>query len=189
MKIVLDGVCKDYGGRRVLENLCFVFPDSQTTCLLGPSGSGKTTLLNLLSGLAELDSGAIRGLEGLRVSRVFQEDRLLENLSAVKNVMLTARPDFRREDACELLLSLGLTEQRQPVCCFSGGMKRRTAIARALAAEYDLLLLDEPLTGLDNEASSQASRCILRHAAGKTCIWATHRPQEIPACNSILQLE
>lgn len=188
MDIVLDGVCKDYGGRRVLDSLCFAFPARQITCLLGPSGSGKTTLLNLLSGLAAADSGAICGLEGLRVSRVFQEDRLLENLSAVKNVMLTARPSFRREDACDLLRSLGLTEDRQPVSCFSGGMKRRTAIARALAAEFDLLLLDEPLTGLDSEASSLASQCILRHAAGKTCIWATHHPQEVPACGCVLRL-
>lgn len=189
MPIVLDDLCKAYEGRAVLQNLCFAFPDGEIACLLGPSGSGKTTLLNLLSGLSQPDSGAIHGLKELRVSRVFQEDRLLESLSAMKNVMLTARPDFTRADAHNLLASLSLPEDRQPVACYSGGMKRRVAIARALAADFDVLLLDEPLTGLDSEARRLACDCISNHAAGTTCIWATHHPQEIPACHSILRLK
>lgn len=189
MPIVLEDVCKAYGGGPVLQSLCHTFPDGRTTCLLGPSGSGKTTLLNLLSGLIQPDSGAIHGLEGLRVSRVFQEDRLFERLSAVKNVMLTARPGFTRADAGELLASLGLPEDRQPVACYSGGMKRRVAIARALAVEFDLLLLDEPLTGLDSESRGLACECIRRLSTGRTCVWATHHPQELPVCDAVLRLE
>lgn len=189
MPVTVEKLCKSYGDRAVLKNLSFAFPEGEITCLLGPSGSGKTTLLNLLSGLTAPDSGAIRGLEGRRISRVFQENRLLENLGAVKNVLLTAQAGFTRADAQSLLHNLGLPIDALPVSRYSGGMQRRVAIARALAADFDLLLLDEPLSGLDSAARALVRECIFRHCAGKTCIWVTHYPQELPAGGSILRLD
>ena len=96
-----------------------------------------------------------------------------------KNLLLTARKGFSRADALALLRELGLdAEARKPLNTLSGGMQRRVAVARALAASYDLLLLDEPLTGLDGETRRTALEVIRRRSAGKTCIWVTHDPAD-----------
>ena len=162
----------------MLQSFSHSLPDGEITCVLGPSGCGKTTLLRLLAGLELPDSGRILGMEGKKISAVFQEDRLLENLSAEKNVLLTAHPGFASADARNLLASLGLPSSRQCVREYSGGMKRRVAIARALAADYDLLLLDEPLSALDAASREATLRCIQSHCAGKTCVWVTHFPED-----------
>ncbi|MBQ8507731.1 MAG: ATP-binding cassette domain-containing protein [Clostridia bacterium] len=175
--IVLDKITKSFD-RPVLKNFSHVFPEGETSCILGPSGCGKTTLLRIIAGLLAPDSGRISGMEGRRISAVFQENRLFENLTAEKNLLLTARPGFTREDARELLSSLGLPLEKKPVGDFSGGMQRRVAIARALAAEYDVLLLDEPLTALDAASRDMVRSRIAACCAGKTCLWVTHFPED-----------
>lgn len=177
MDIVLSNICKSFGENRVLDCLSWAFPGGQISCVQGPSGCGKTTLLRLIAGLEKPDSGEIRGAEGKKISAVFQENRLLENLTAEKNLLLTARSGFTRTDARELLNDLGLSgaEQRR-TCELSGGMQRRVAVARALAADYELLLLDEPLTGLDGETRLQVLRCIQDRLDGRTAVWITHDP-------------
>ena len=144
MDIRIENICKAYGEKQVLAGFSHIFPEGKTTCIFGPSGCGKTTLLRLIAGLALPDSGAIAGAEGKKISAVFQEDRLFLELSAERNILLTAKSGFTRADARALLAELGLEAEAAPVRSFSGGMRRRVAIARALAAEYDLLLLDEP---------------------------------------------
>lgn len=174
MKIQLRDLGKSYGALAVFSNFSHTFPDGRASCILGPSGRGKTTLLRLIAGLEAPDAGQIEGVEGVRIAMVFQEDRLLENLTAERNVLLTARPGFSREDARTLLSELGLDMRRAPVREFSGGMRRRVAIARALAADFDLLLLDEPFAGLDDEVRAQAISVILSRAQGETLLCATH---------------
>ncbi len=175
MDVILREVCKSFGARRVLDRLSWSFPGGQISCVQGPSGCGKTTLLRLIAGLEKPDSGEIRGAQGKKISAVFQENRLLENLTAEKNILLTARPGFTRTDAHALLDDLGLSgaEQRR-TCELSGGMQRRVAVARALAADYELLLLDEPLTGLDGELRLRVLRRIQADLNGRTAIWITH---------------
>lgn len=151
------------------------FPEGKISCITGASGCGKTTLLRLIAGLESPDSGAISGTENKKISAVFQENRLMENLTAEKNILLTARRGFTRSDAQKLLAELGLGDCAiRKIQGFSGGMQRRVALARALAADYDLLLLDEPLSGLDAGAQSRALNAIARHAAGRTVICVTH---------------
>lgn len=174
MDIRLINVCKSYGEKRVLHDLQFTFPEGKTTCVMGPSGCGKTTLLRLLMGLEAPDSGEILGMENRKLSAVFQEDRLCENLGAVSNLRLV-NPGLSRQEAEQALGRLGLGGvPRQPVREFSGGMKRRTAILRALCADYDLLLADEPFQGLDAAAKLQAMEYFKASAAGKTVIFVTH---------------
>lgn len=184
-EIRLEHICKAYGSKQALRDLSCTFPIGSAACILGPSGCGKTTLLRLIAGLEAPDSGCIRGVEAQKISAVFQENRLIENLSAEKNVLLTASRGFGRADALQLLQELGIAENaRKPVCKFSGGMKRRAALARALAAEFDLLLLDEPFTGLDEASKRQAMDVLLRRAAGRTLICVTHDPQDAPRMNA-----
>ena len=175
MELRLDNICKSYGETQVLHGFSHSFPAGKASCILGASGCGKTTLLRLIAGLDRPDSGAISGIADKKISAVFQEDRLFENLSAEKNILLTARKGFGRADAQQLLAELGLSENTHiPVREFSGGMKRRVAIARALAADYELLLLDEPFTGLDEDTRRQAIQTILRRTEGRTVICVTH---------------
>ena len=179
MDIIFDHVSKAYGEKQVLQSFCCCFLEGKNSCILGPSGCGKTTLLRLIAGLEKPDSGEITGTEGKKNSAVFQENRLFENLTVEKNLMLTARKGFTRTDARALLGELGLeAEARKPLNTLSGGMQRRVAVARALAADYDLLLLDEPLTGLDGDTRRTVMEAIRRHGAGKTCIWVTHEPAD-----------
>ena len=191
MDVILHEVCKSFGENRVLDRLNWRFPGGQISCVQGPSGCGKTTLLRLIAGLEAPDSGEIRGADGKKISAVFQENRLLENLTAEKNILLTARPGFTRTDARNLLDELGLSDTAQRRTCeLSGGMQRRVAVARALAADYELLLLDEPLTGLDDDARLRVLRRIQADLNGRTAIWITHDPDAAALLNApVLRLD
>jgi len=177
MDIILSNIRKSFGEKRVLSDFSCCFTDGETVCVLGPSGCGKTTLLRLICGLLKADSGEIHG-NGLKFSMVFQEDRLFENLSAEKNVLLTAKKGFSRKDARELLNALGIDDPGGRIRDFSGGMKRRVAIARALAADCEALLLDEAMSGLDGETRLRCLKVIKKMTAGKTVICVTHDPRD-----------
>lgn len=160
----------------VFENLSLTAPEGRILCVTGESGCGKTTLLRMLMGLEQPDAGTITGLEGRRISAVFQEDRLCENLSAAANVRLVLS-GRRRADIEDIFSSLGLSGALdQPARTLSGGMRRRVALARALLAEYDLLLLDEPFNGLDVETRRRAIACLRARLLGRTAVIVTHDP-------------
>ena len=179
----LKHISKSFGEKTVLRDFSHAFPTG-ITCVLGPSGCGKTTLLRLISGLGTPDAGEILGLEGKKISAVFQEDRLFENLTAEKNVLLTARHGFTRADAQALLKSLGLDDGTARVRTMSGGMRRRVAVARALAADFDVLLLDEPCTGLDGETRERVLQILREACAGKTAVCVTHDPEDVARLNA-----
>lgn len=162
-----------FAKQSVLKGFCADIPTDGNTAIFGASGSGKTTLLRVLLGLQKPDSGVVTGAEKLRMSAVFQEDRLLPWLTARENVALVADPGC----ADAHLAALGLAEAMHAMPAqLSGGMKRRVAIARALAFGGDMLLLDEPFNGLDAEAKSVAARAIL--ANGRPVVVITHNRDE-----------
>ena len=171
-------VSKAFDGHPVIRDFSARFAPGSRTCLMGPSGCGKTTLLRLLMGLEAPDSGRVCIPEGTRFSAVFQEDRLLNRLTAAGNVRLAARVPAAQAE--KLLLALGIPAESlsQPVSAFSGGMKRRVALCRALLAEYDVLTLDEPYKGLDEETRERVMRLVEEHTAGRTVILVTHAPEE-----------
>ena len=172
MEIQVHNLCKQYDGVPVLENVSFTAGNG-VTCVMAPSGTGKTTLLRILLGLETADSGAVTGMEHGRWGAVFQEDRLLEQLDAMGNLRFVLGPD--PESAAALLAKLGLGDVGgKPVRDFSGGMKRRLALARALLAPSDALALDEPFTGLDGENRERAIACIRRAAREKPVLLVTH---------------
>ena len=172
-------VSKAFEGKQVIQDFSFHFKQGGRYGLMGPSGCGKTTLLNLLMGLLKPDSGQIKGVQHRRFSAVFQEDRLLEPLTAYANVHLITKTD--RSLIENLLLDLGIPKESldQPVSEYSGGMKRRVALCRALLADYDVLILDEPNKGLDDETRARAISLVDEMTQGQTVIRVTHDQHEL----------
>lgn len=178
MELRIQNLCKSYGGVPVLRNVTFAVGGG-VTCVMAPSGGGKTTLLRILLGLETADSGTVEGAACLRWAAVFQEDRLLEHLDAMGNLRFVPGPDRCGDRAAALLRELGLADVgNRPVREFSGGMRRRLALARALLAESDALALDEPFSGLDGENRRRAMDCIRRCGAGKPILLVTHDEQD-----------
>ena len=187
--IVIRGLSKAFDGKQVLRDFSAVLPEGQVTGLMAPSGAGKTTLLRILMGLETPDRGTITGLQGLRLSAVFQEDRLCENLNLVSNLRLVT-PTLSQSAAEKALTAVGLTDcLHQPVRELSGGMRRRVAILRALLAEYDLLFLDEPFKGLDRETKEVVMADTRRRCDGRTVLFVTHDPTELEAMGAVQRLE
>ena len=172
--IVITGLCKRFGDKAVLRDLSAVLPGGETTCIMGPSGCGKTTLLRILMGLLAPDSGSVTGLPRT-IAAVFQEDRLCEDLTAAANVRLVTGRAVPPAEIEAHLRALGLGDSLGlPVREYSGGMKRRAALARAVLAESELLVLDEPFKGLDEAARAAAEAYLLAHSQGKTRLIVTH---------------
>lgn len=178
--IKAENLTKQFHGVSVLDKFSAVFADGQTTCIMGSSGCGKTTLLRILMGLETADAGRITGLSGRKISAVFQEDRLCKNLSAVTNVRIVCPKSTARATIAQALRSVGLEESvlYQPVRELSGGMKRRVAIVRGVLAPSDVVLMDEPFRGLDEETRVQTIRFVKENTKGKTLIAVTHDPEE-----------
>lgn len=168
-------VHKAYGANEVLRRVTFTLPGGGVRCLMAPSGSGKTTLFRVLLGLEHADSGEIRGISPGRISMMFQEDRLCETLTPVENVALVLPAETRRADVAALLAEILPTDcLGQPAMELSGGMRRRVSLARAVAFPSDLIVLDEPFTGLDQATKEKVIAFVLRHRAGRTLLVATH---------------
>ena len=172
----IQHLCKSFDGKMVLDHVSLTLESGGTACLMAPSGRGKTTLLRCIAGLETPDAGAVTGVPR-RLGYVFQEDRLCDVFSAVANVRLaTGRtlPEILRH-----LEELGLAgSARRPVSQLSGGMRRRVAIARAVCAGPQLLLLDEAFKGLDDQCRRDTVAYIRRHTPGASLLCVTHDPEE-----------
>ncbi len=166
-----------FDGKTVLRDLSLDIPEGKTTCILGPSGCGKTTLLRCIAGLLRPEAGQIEGVPE-KTAFLFQEDRLAEDYSAVSNLRLVTGRKVPRERIEALLRALELTEYRQPVREFSGGMKRRVAIARTLIYGADLILMDEPFKGLDESLRKKTMQIVRESLRDRTVILVTHDPEE-----------
>lgn len=172
--IQVQSLSKQYEGKPVLENLSSTFPEGTTTCIMGPSGTGKTTFLRLIAGLERPDNGTILGVPE-RIAFVFQEDRLAKDFKAEANIRLVTGSHIPSKEIQSHLIEIGLGDSLdKPVHEFSGGMKRRVAIVRAILYQADLLLLDEPFKGLDDALKQTVIAYIKKHAQGKTILCVTH---------------
>lgn len=179
MDIAVNHLWKSYDGTPVLEDFSCSIPQGSCCALLAPSGAGKTTLLRLLLGLEQPDSGIILGIPA-RCGVLFQEDRLFPGLCAVSNV--TAATSCSRGEATALLSRLGLEDesQKKPVRLLSGGQARRVSLARALLAKGELLILDEPFTGLDDSTRQLCAAAIRDYRRGRTLVAVTHNLDDVP---------
>ena len=169
----------------MLKGLTLSFDDKRVSVLLGPSGCGKTTLLNILSAVVRSDSGTIEGLDGLRVSYLFQEPRLLPWATVAGNIDLVLRDTYDEPERGAIirrflhLVGLSKFERFYPDA-LSGGMRQRVAVARAFAFPGDLLLMDEPFQALDLvlKLSLMDSFETLWKEDMRTAVFVTHDIQE-----------
>ena len=205
--LTLRSVTKSYDGQPVLSDLSLEFSSGTFYCLMAPSGNGKTTMFRLILGLEKPDSGVIlfgtsagdtgnndikassgtvsksdpcriRGMRPL-ISAVFQENRLLEGYTAIENLRFALGKRYSNEALTAYLLRL-LPEDalNKPVCEFSGGMKRRLSLLRALLVPFDLLILDEPFNGLDSENRKKAAALVRNRAQDKILLFAAHTQED-----------
>lgn len=194
----LRSIEKSYDGRRVLKDVSFELRRGEVAALCGRSGSGKTTLIRIICGLTGFDAGELsvdgsviqaserypRRLFG-RIGVVFQDHNLFPHMTALENVMLAPREYLRlssgdaRERGMAELKRMGVAElaDRYPVN-LSGGEKQRVSIARALAVNPLVLLLDEPTANLDPDRVDEVRDRILELAGtGTTMLLATHNTE------------
>ena len=202
MKLEVIDVGKDYL-IPVIDSVSFAVEAGEFLCLMGPNGCGKTTLLRIIGGLEAATRGRVM-LDGRavvfeqrhdrRVGVVFQEDRLLPWLTLRDNVALVLTPLGRaaaeRVATAERylrLVGLGGFEDYYPGRV-SGGMRQRAAIARALAIEPDLLLMDEPFGALDaqNRRIMQNEVRRIWRQTGRTIVFVTHSIEEAVAIGTTL---
>lgn len=186
--IRVQKVYKSYSLVPVLHNLNMSMEKGKRYLLMAPSGGGKTTLLKLLTGLEHADSGAISGMPE-HIGMVFQEDRLCEEYDAVCNIMLGMKGtgieniiEYVRQEAEKILPQECLTK---PVRELSGGMRRRVSLLRAVLSASDILILDEPFTGLDEENRLHCTEYLLENLGGRTLLVTTHREDDVELLRGI----
>ena len=202
--IRIRNLSRSFGGKSVLENFSADLPAGSISALMAPSGSGKTTLLNLIAGLMPADDGSIvfdteesgnahpvsfsagknDDCRTVSFSAVFQEDRLLNEMTAESNIRLV-NPSLSLSDTINAMAELGLREStHQSVRELSGGMKRRVAILRAVLHDSDILLLDEPFQGLDEETRKTVISFLRKKAENRTVLLITHNKEDAEDCGA-----
>ena len=195
MKLCIEHLSKKYGELQVLRDLSLTLEQDACYCLMSPSGSEKTTLLRILMGLETADSGRIftQGGPGgpLRISAVFQEDRLCPSFSPMENVQMALKEKWKEEKLAQAMTCLLPKEcLPRPVSTLSGGMKRRTAILRAVLAPSHMLVMDEPFTGLDEALKLEVIRYILENRRNRFLLITTHQEEDVKLLGGVrIQLD
>jgi phospholipid/cholesterol/gamma-HCH transport system ATP-binding protein len=195
--VVVEGVQKSFGAQRVLNDVSFALKRGEILSVLGRSGTGKSVLLRLMIGLDKPDSGSIQmngeeitQLAGEKLNEVrrnigflFQQAALYDSMSLLANVEFPLLRHLKQAEseprarAQELLASVGLEKDLDKMPAeISGGMKKRAALARALALDPSIVLFDEPTAGLDPITAAEIGQLIvdLSKKRGMTSIVVTH---------------
>mgnify|MGYP000910004040 CR=1 FL=1 len=191
----VKNITKLFGNMIVLDDFSYKF-ERGVYILSEPSGAGKTTLLRILCGLEVADSGTVLKSPDAKTVMMFQEDRLLENLSVMANIMLVLQlhsqeqKQSARERIKEALCGVGMEgTENKPISELSGGQKRRVALLRTLFADAEILLFDEPLKGLDEALKQQIIAFVKPFIESKVVIWVTHTPEEVKLLGSYIALQ
>lgn len=168
--IEIKNLSKSFGRKKVLDGFSLKINDGEHIAIVSPSGSGKTTLFRIIAGLDKRFSGTCN-VEG-KISYMFQEDRLFPNSTVLENILAVTSDKALAE---ELLAKVELSDAQSLFPdTLSGGMKRRVALVRALAANFDILLIDEPFTGLDEELKRRVAEKVKELTLNKTLVVITH---------------
>ncbi len=160
----------------VIKDLNFQIKKGEKIALVGSSGIGKTTIVNLILGIEIPDRGEIDN-SFKKISVVFQENRLIDELSPLDNLKMISEED--EEKLIDILKELGIDDFNKKVSSLSGGMKRRVSLARGIFFGGDLLILDEPIQGLDEENRKLVIKKILKNYEDKSILLITHNINDI----------
>lgn len=169
----------EYDSIKIIDDFTYAFEKGKRYCIMGESGIGKTTLFNVIMGIKKVDAGSVIYSDEAKenISAVFQEDCLIEELSGIKNVAIAAGiPAGEARLALERVMSA--EEAKKKVSDMSGGMKRRVAIVRAMEKKSAVLVMDEPLTGLDTDTKEKVIKYIKEHMNNRTFILISHSKEE-----------
>lgn len=184
-------ISKSYGDHVIWDNFTLELEKGKIYTLQAPSGRGKTTLLRVLAGLEEnralpaADMGGGKSNAEMRpVSMAFQEDRLLLEETPLTNIELCIGSDRREEIKIHLLELIPELNENQTCRELSGGMKRRVCLVRAMMAQSDMVLLDEPFAGLDETTRQKAIEYILKTQKGRMILVVTHHENDAKMLNS-----
>lgn len=201
--IKLSHVTKRYGRETVLDDVSAFFRAGEIHGIIGRNGSGKTVLLKCIAGLSSVDQGVIRvGRKVIgrdveippRMGAIIETPGFLPNYSGYRNLKFLAdiRGRIDGEDVCEAMERVGLDpESRKHVSKYSLGMRQRLGIAQALMERPRVLLLDEPMNGLDNEGVEDMRQLFLNlRSEGRTLLIASHNPLDIQElCDHVYQMD
>lgn len=161
-----------YEKKNVIEDFSYEFKTNDLYIITGNSGRGKTTLLHIIAGILNCDSKHVSSV-------LFQEDRLIESASSLDNILLATGTDNKALIVEYLEKSIGKEYVNKSVSSLSGGMKRRVALLRALFADSDLLILDEPFTGLDDDNRRNMFSIIKEMSKNRCVIMSLHNLDDI----------
>ena len=172
--IEIKNLHKSFGKKKVIDNFNLSINEGERVAIISNSGSGKTTILRIISGLEKKYSGECKVFG--RISYMFQEDRLFPFSTVFENVMAVTDSKVIAE---ELLRDVELYDSASLLPdSLSGGMKRRCALARALAYDFDVLLLDEPFVGLDDELKNRIIGKLSQRIGDRTLLLVSHSREE-----------
>lgn len=187
--ILLKDISKGYNGAEVINKLSLEIKTGEHIAIMGHSGAGKTTLTRLIIGIEQPDGGSIELPGSPSFAAVFQEDRLVESISAIGNLIIAGCDG---EKAYEILRAFGFGDDLifKPSRVLSGGEKRRCAIARALLYGGDIVIMDEPFKGIDAETViGSVIPKVKELTAGKTLILITHSEEEADRlCERVVEI-
>ncbi len=181
----IDNLSFSYGNEKIIDRFSIELDGNGIYAIMGPSGCGKSTLFSLICGLLKPDDGSIV-YDYKKVSYAFQEPRLIPHMTAAENVnFVLGGKKSTLEKAKKALQAVGLgSDSEKYPSELSGGMQKRVALARALAFDGDLLLLDEPFTGLDEETKEDIIELIKEIGKSKLILMITHDGAEAEKCSA-----
>ena len=162
-------VSKSYN-KKILDELSIYISDGENMGIFGKSGIGKTTIINHILGLEKPDQGFIKR-DFKKASVAFQENRLIDEISALDNLKILTDD---KKLAISVLNKFGIFDVDKSVNLFSGGMQRKVALARAYLFDGDILIMDEPFTGLDFNIKKDLARLIKQKFKDKSIIIVSH---------------
>ncbi len=183
--IAFENITVKFQNQTILDKLNFTFEDGNFYGITGFSGIGKTTLINTIAGILTPNDGKILH-DHRRIAYIFQDARLFPWLTALENVECVCHDTNKAMHYLSLLLPDGIDKYPHEL---SGGMKQRVSIARALAYDASLILLDEPFKGLDAKTKQDTVSIVCNHIKSRTAILISHDEGELSLCDEVYRLD